>query len=337
MPITGNTAGGAVAEPEEGGNNEQSKGRGSGLGLGLGSVQHRQPHPPHENIEYGGENDSNNLLLEKSEGPSIEEIPSTDITFYSKGSDSQDNDIQASNSSPPTTAPQNYVVSSISTAPVTVERPAFQPSLSCPLQNAGTARANLAPSVRSPTGTTTDAYASKHAHETVLQAHCSFFDRSGSGVIWPHDTFISFYHLGFGIFLSLFSVVIIHSNFSYPTLDSWIPDPFFRIYLKNIHMDKHGSDTLTYDHEGRFVPQNFEDIFEKHAEGREWITIWEVARMLRAQRNLADPIGWGGALFECGFSLPFSFCHVALPPLFLAGEKRNSDKQNPFLFIYESK
>jgi hypothetical protein len=30
----------------------------------------------------------------------------------------------------------------------------------------------------------------------------------------------------------------IHSNFSYPTLKSWIPDPFFRIYLNRIHRDK---------------------------------------------------------------------------------------------------
>jgi hypothetical protein len=44
-----------------------------------------------------------------------------------------------------------------------------------------------------------------------------------------------------------------------------LPDPFFRVYLARVHKDKHGSDTGTYDTEGRFVPQNFENIFAKYA------------------------------------------------------------------------
>lgn len=301
MPITGNTAGGAVAESEEGENGNQSKGLGSGGGIGPGRVQHRQPHP---HLEYGRETDSNNLLLEKSEGPSISEISSTDGSLDSKASDFQDNHSHASNPPSASTATPNFIVSAISTAPITVQRPAFQPCSSCTLQNAGTPRANLAPSVQSPNGTTENGYASRNAHQTVLQQHCAFFDPSGSGVLWPHNTFVGFYRLGFGILLSFLSVIIIHSNFSYPTLDSWIPDPFFRIYLKNIHRDKHGSDTGTYDHEGRYVPQHFEDIFEKFAEGREWVTVWDVAGMLRAQRCVSDPVGWGGAFFECEFALP---------------------------------
>jgi peroxygenase len=69
--------------------------------------------------------------------------------------------------------------------------------------------------------------------------------------------------------------------------------------LKNVHQDKHGSDTGTYDHEGRFVPQKFEDIFAKYAEGRDYLTIWDVWNVLKGQRCIADPIGWGGAFFEC--------------------------------------
>lgn len=91
---------------------------------------------------------------------------------------------------------------------------------------------------------------------------------------------------------------IIHVNFSYPTLSSWIPDPFFRIYLVRVHRDKHGSDTGTYDNEGRFVPQKFEEIFSKYAGGRDYITFWEVVDMIKGQRCVADIIGWGGAIFE---------------------------------------
>jgi peroxygenase len=78
-----------------------------------------------------------------------------------------------------------------------------------------------------------------------------------------------------------------------------LPDPFFRIYLKNVHKDKHGSDTGTYDHEGRFVPQRFEDIFAKYAGGREYLTLGDVWNVLKGQRCIADPVGWGGAFFEC--------------------------------------
>jgi peroxygenase len=74
------------------------------------------------------------------------------------------------------------------------------------------------------------------------------------------------------------------------------------IFLKNVHKDKHGSDTGTYDTEGRFLPQKFEDIFAKYAEGRDYLTIWDVSNVLRGQRCIADPIGWGGAFFECGFN-----------------------------------
>lgn len=89
----------------------------------------------------------------------------------------------------------------------------------------------------------------------MLQQHCDFFDADGDGVIWPLDTFRGFYALGFGVFLSILSVLIIHLNFSYPTVPGILPDPFFRLFLDNVHKAKHGSDTGVYDNEGRFVPQ----------------------------------------------------------------------------------
>lgn len=67
-----------------------------------------------------------------------------------------------------------------------------------------------------------------------------------------------------------------------------------------IDRTKHGSDTGTYDNEGRFVPQKFEEIFIKYAGGRDWITIGEIASMIRGQRNVGDVIGWGGMVFEWG-------------------------------------
>ena len=122
-------------------------------------------------------------------------------------------------------------------------------------------------------------------------------------MIWPTDTFHGFHKLGFGVILSLVAVFIIHANFSYPTVSGYLPDPFFRLFVANIHKDKHGSDTGTYDTEGRFIPQKFEDIFSKYADGKDSISIWEVSRLLKGQRLIADPIGWFGAFFECMFTL----------------------------------
>jgi peroxygenase len=137
----------------------------------------------------------------------------------------------------------------------------------------------------------------------VLQQHCTFFDPDSDGIIWPLDTFRSFHRLGYSIPLCILSMLIIHVNFSYPSLPGFLPDPFFRVHIANIHKDKHGSDSGTYDNEGRFIPQKFEDIFEKYAGGdKKGITIWEVGNYFKGQRLVMDPFGWGGAIFECEFA-----------------------------------
>ena len=89
----------------------------------------------------------------------------------------------------------------------------------------------------------------------MLQQHIDFFDPDHDGVIWPLDTFWGFHALGFGFALSLLSMLLIHGNFSYVTGNSWIPDPFFRLYVENMYKAKHGSDSGTIDNEGRFIPQ----------------------------------------------------------------------------------
>ncbi|KAG4262374.1 hypothetical protein FPRO03_10604 [Fusarium proliferatum] len=184
--------------------------------------------------------------------------------------------------------PNSIIKTSIDAVPVTVERKPYQPGVDKPrLAHAGVARANLAATHERHDGTTENDWAQRHQDQT-----------DHDGVIWPIDTFRGFYQLGYGIILSLISVLVIHGNFSYPTQSSLVPDPFFRIYIDNIHKDKHGSDTGTYDTEGRFIPQKFEDIFSKYAEGRDYLTIWDVSNLMKGQRLIADPIGWGGAFFE---------------------------------------
>lgn len=67
-----------------------------------------------------------------------------------------------------------------------------------------------------------------------------FWDRDSDGVIWPWDTYVGFRDLGFNILFSFAAVLIINLNFSYPTrlAHSYLPDPFFRVYVDSIHKAK---------------------------------------------------------------------------------------------------
>ncbi|KAL7789023.1 Caleosin domain-containing protein [Trichoderma ceciliae] len=193
----------------------------------------------------------------------------------------------------------DLVTSYIKDVPVTVQRkPFLQPEGDVRLPHTGISRANVAASYDHPEGTQEGNWANEHQNQTVLQQHCDFFDQDKDGIIWPLDTFRGFHTLGFNVLLCLLSAFIIHVNFSYPTVTGYLPDPLFRIHLKNIHKDKHGSDSGTYDTEGRFNPQKFEDMFSKYADGKDYITARDVLSLLRGQRLMADPVGWAGAMFE---------------------------------------
>ncbi|GAA6018005.1 hypothetical protein JCM11491_000028 [Sporobolomyces phaffii] len=179
------------------------------------------------------------------------------------------------------------------------ERPTVSKDLDQKLADPYVPRANIAASVEHPNGTTENDYAEAHKDESVLQQHVGFFDRDNDGVIWPSDTFVGFHNLGYSLIWCILSVFLIHPTFSYFTLSSWIPDPFFRIRVKTIHRARHGSDTGVYDSQGRFVSAKFEEIFEKFDKGKKGgLTFLEGLAMIRENRNVLDPIGWIGAFFE---------------------------------------
>jgi hypothetical protein len=51
---------------------------------------------------------------------------------------------------------------------------------------------------------------------------------------------VGFRDLGFSVLFSLLAMIIINVNFSYPTrlAFSWLPDPWFRVYVNSIHKAK---------------------------------------------------------------------------------------------------
>ncbi|KAL4994230.1 Caleosin related protein-domain-containing protein [Aspergillus recurvatus] len=142
----------------------------------------------------------------------------------------------------------------------------------------------------------------KDFHEfTPLQQHVLFWDRDRDGQIYPYDTYRGFRDLGFNILFSFLAVLIINLNFSYPTrlAHSFFPDPRFRVYVGSIYKAKHGSDSGTFDAEGRFVPQHFEDMFAKYDGDKDGaLTFGELFDMMHGNRCAADPFGWGAAFFE---------------------------------------
>ncbi|GAA6062181.1 hypothetical protein JCM10212_001345 [Sporobolomyces blumeae] len=215
------------------------------------------------------------------------------------GRKSATNKVPNSSKSSSDAPPGSGFATEIANHPSMSDRPTLPKDLANKIVDPFVARANIAASVESPDGTTTGDYAEKHRHESVLQQHVAFFDRDGDGVIWPHDTFIGFYRLGYAVIWCILSVFLIHPTFSFFTQKSWIPDPFFRIRTDRIHRAKHGSDTSTYDAQGRFVPAKFEAIFEKFDRGHKGgLTFSEGLAMIRSNRNVMDPVGWIGAFFE---------------------------------------
>ncbi|KAF3060890.1 putative peroxygenase 3 [Daldinia childiae] len=135
---------------------------------------------------------------------------------------------------------------------------------------------------------------------STLQQHIAFFDRDNDGVIWPLDVYNGFRDLGFCILFSLGSLLI-PIFFSYPTRlgHSWIPDPFLRIYVNDIHKAKHGSDSGVYDFDGNFSPERFDRMFTRFdTSGTGGLDVDDLRLLLSKDRCAADPAGWSFAFME---------------------------------------
>ncbi|KAJ5982365.1 hypothetical protein N7451_012465, partial [Penicillium sp. IBT 35674x] len=152
------------------------------------------------------------------------------------------------------------------------------------IKNPGVARANVAVSVDKLGG---DLEWAKRM-TSPLQQHILFWDRDGDGMIFPWDTYNGFRELGFNIIFSILATLIININFSYPTRLA-------------IHKAKHGSVSGTYDPEGHFLPQLFENLFSKWDQDDDGaLTLRELLMLMHGHRCAADPFGWFAAFFEWG-------------------------------------
>ncbi|PWA79066.1 caleosin-related, EF-hand domain pair [Artemisia annua] len=139
--------------------------------------------------------------------------------------------------------------------------------------------------------------------QNVLQKHVAFFDRNKDGVIYPWETYQGFRAIGSGILLSLVAAIFINVSLSGKTRPGKkFPNLLFPIYLENIHLAKHGSDSGVYDTHGRLVHSKFEEIFHKHAHtSSDALTADELNEFVKGNREPKDYKGWIGGLVEWKF------------------------------------
>ncbi|RGB43761.1 Caleosin related protein [Rhizophagus diaphanus] len=190
------------------------------------------------------------------------------------------------------------IITEVDEAPETKERKVPK-DLSDKLGNAGLPRATIAASKEMPEGTP-----GRPTRKSVLQQHVEFWDTDHDGVITPLDTWKGFRKLGFSLAFSAVAVGIIHGGFSYPTQKSWIPilgNPLFNVYVDTLSKAKHGSDSETFDTEGRFVPEKFEEVFSKYdRDNKGGLSLKDITQVIRGNANVFDPFGWTSAVFEWG-------------------------------------
>jgi hypothetical protein len=140
-----------------------------------------------------------------------------------------------------------------------------------------------------------------NTRRSALRRHCDFWDTDQDGVIYPWDIFKGFRRLGFNIALCLWAAVTMAWCSSYSTQTSYLPHPFFAIYLDNVNRNRHGSTTGAYDLDAELDTRRFDAIFKKYAGGKDYLTWRTMYDVWSGQCCANDYFGWFAGGLECRF------------------------------------
>ena len=133
----------------------------------------------------------------------------------------------------------------------------------------------------------------------ALRRHCDFWDTDQDGLIYPWDIFTGFRRLGFQVIFCLWAAVTMPVCASYNTQTSWLPHPLLAINLNNIDRNRHGSTTSVYDMDAELDTRRFDAIFNKYAEGKDYLTWQTMYKLWRGQCCANDLFGWFAGGLEC--------------------------------------
>jgi hypothetical protein len=147
---------------------------------------------------------------------------------------------------------------------------------------------------------------------SALQRHCDFWDADHDGLIYPWDIYIGFRKLGFNMILCIWAAVTMAICSSYSTQTSWMPHPMFAINIDNIHRSRHGSTTATYDMDAEIDMRRFNAIFDKYAEGKDYLTWRSLYGIWAGQCCANDWFGWFAGGLECKYSCNYPLHNIDL-------------------------
>ena len=92
--------------------------------------------------------------------------------------------------------------------------------------------------------------------------------------------------MGHSTLNAIIAVLLINVSLSYQTQDSWIPDPFFSIKVKNIHRCTHHCDSGIFDMQGELNEKRFKEFFETFS-NKSTVEFSDIKREITYPRGVA--------------------------------------------------
>jgi len=137
------------------------------------------------------------------------------------------------------------------------------------------------------------------AWTTALQKHVAFFDTDNDGIVTYSETEAGLRAIGLGAATATAAAALINGVIGPKTRPDNASTSRMDIYIENIQKGMHGSDTGSYDAQGRFVEVKFDTIFTTYAKAEpSALNETELEDMRQANRASNDYQGWAASKAE---------------------------------------